>query len=375
MNDYYADLGVSRDASPEEIKRAYRKLARTLHPDVNGSPEAEEQFKKVAQAYDVLSDADKKRSYDMGSDPYGGAQGGFGAGFSFTDIMDAFFGGTGGPSRGPRSRVRRGDDALIRAEIDLRTAVFGGEHELVLDTAELCQTCRGSGSQPNSSRRTCDVCRGAGEVVAVQNTFLGQVRSARVCGTCQGFGDIITDPCFDCSGDGRVRTRRHLTMRVPAGVDSGTRIQLAGEGEVGRGGGPAGDLYVEVEVAPHPIFTRRGNDLHCQLDVPMTAAALGTTIEIETFDGPREVEVAAGTQSGATMTMRDLGVTRLRGTGRGALQVHIQVVTPTKLDDEQRDLLRQLATLRGEEAPDGRLSEPSHAGGFFGKLREAFTGR
>ncbi|MGZ4629702.1 DnaJ domain-containing protein, partial [Oryzihumus sp.] len=247
MNDYYQDLGVSRDASAEDIKRAYRRLARKLHPDVNSGPEAEDEFKRVSQAYDVLSDPEKKRAYDMGADPYGGQAGGFGQGFSFSDIMDAFFGGAaGGAARGPRSRKRRGQDALIRLEIDLSQAVFGAERELTIDTAVECGTCHGDGSQPGTGTRTCDVCGGRGEVQQVQRSFLGQVMTSRPCTACQGYGTVISDPCFECSGDGRVRTRRTLKIRVPAGVDTGTRIQLTGEGEVGQGAGPAGDLYVEI---------------------------------------------------------------------------------------------------------------------------------
>ncbi|MEO5608536.1 MAG: molecular chaperone DnaJ [Ornithinibacter sp.] len=375
MNDYYADLGVARDASPEDIKRAYRKAARRLHPDVNPGPEAEEQFKKVSQAYDVLSDADKKQSYDMGSDPYGGAHGGFGQGFSFSDIMDAFFGGQAGTAgRGPRSRTTRGQDALVRLDIDLGDAVFGGEKDLTIDTAVACATCHGDGRRPGTSTRTCDVCAGRGEIQQVQRSFLGQVMTTRPCMTCQGFGQIITDPCYECSGDGRVRTRRTLTLKVPAGVDTGTRIQLAGEGEVGHGAGPAGDLYVEVAVQPHGTFQRRGDDLHASVEVPMTAAALGASLEMETFDGTQELDLRRGTQSGDTITLRGLGVTHLRGQGRGDVIVHTMVHTPTKLDPEQEEILRQLAKARGEERPQGRVASPAE-GSIFGKLRDAFKAR
>lgn len=375
MNDYYQDLGVSRDASPEDIKRSYRRLARKLHPDVNPGAEAEEQFKRVSQAYDVLSDADKRQAYDMGSDPYAGAAAGFGQGFSFSDIMDAFFGGGagGGPQRGPRSRAQRGQDALVHVDIDLGEAVFGAETPLVIDTATVCSTCHGEGAQPGTGRRTCDVCGGRGEIQQVQRSFLGQVMTSRPCTACQGFGETIVSPCFECSGDGRVRTRRTMTIRVPAGVDTGTRIQLAAEGEVGPGGGPAGDLYVEVRVRPHDLFSRRGDDLHATLEVPMTAAALGSQVELQTFDGPRTVDVAPGAQSGEQLTMRGLGVTHLRGGGRGDVIVHMAVTTPRGLDEEQSELLRQLATLRGEERPAGRVSPADH--GLFGKLRDAFKTR
>jgi molecular chaperone DnaJ len=374
LNDYYQDLGVSRDATAEEIKRAYRKKARTLHPDVNPSPEAEEPFKKVSQAYDVLSDDEKRRAYDMGADPYAGGAAGFGQGFSFSDIMDAFFGaGATASSRGPRSRQRRGQDALVRLDVDLADAVFGAQKDLTIETAVVCSTCHGDGAQPGTSRRTCDVCGGRGEVQTVQRSFLGQVMTSRPCATCHGYGEVLVSPCFECSGDGRVRTRRTLTIRVPAGVDTGTRIQLGGEGEVGPGGGPAGDLYVEVAVRPHATFHRRGDDLHCTVELPMTAAALGTTLKLDTFDGIDELEVKPGTQPGDAMTLRGLGVTHLRGTGRGDLIVHTSVQTPTRLDEQQEELLRQLASLRGEERPEGKLA-PANPG-LLGKLRDAFKAK
>ncbi len=372
MSDYYEDLGVSRDASVEEIKRAYRRLARKLHPDVNQTTEAEERFKRVSQAYEVLSDPDKRHAYDLGVDPFAAAgAGGFnGQGFSFSDVMDAFFGGATTTARGPRSRVHRGQDALVRVEIDLQAAVFGSEEELTIETAVRCSTCGGDGCQPGTGLRQCAMCRGRGEVQSVQRSFLGQVMTSRPCQNCHGYGTVIAHPCFECSGQGRVRTRRTLTLRVPPGVDSGTRIQLAGEGEVGTGGGPPGDLYVEVAVRPHPTFTRRGDDLHCTVEIPMTAAALGTSIELETFDGPHSLDVPAGTQPGDVFALKSLGVTHLRGTGRGDLLVHAVVQTPTRLTEGQEDLLRQLAALRGEERPVGRLTETDK--GLLGKLREAF---
>ena len=217
MNDYYQELGVSRDATAEEIKRAYRKMARKLHPDVNPGPEAEEEFKKVSQAYDVLGDPEKRRSYDMGADPYASGAASFGQGFSFSDIMDAFFGaGAGASQRGPRSRQRRGQDALVRLDIDLADAVFGAERELTVETAVVCGTCHGDGAQPGTSRRTCDVCGGRGEIQQVQRSFLGQVMTSRPCMTCHGYGEVLVSPCFECSGDGRVRPPRPHRQAAPA---------------------------------------------------------------------------------------------------------------------------------------------------------------
>ena len=373
MNDYYAVLGVSRDASQEEIKKAYRKLARRLHPDVNPGPEAEEEFKRVSQAYDVLSDPQKRRQFDTGSDPFasgGGAGFGAGAGFSFSDVMDAFFGAGATGARGPRPRVQRGQDALVRLDIDLSKAVFGSEEELTLDTAVGCGRCGGDGAEPGTGRQTCPICKGAGEIQQVQRSFLGQVMTSRPCVNCQGFGSTLTDPCHDCSGDGRVRTRRSLTLKVPAGVDTGTRIQLTGEGEVGPGNGPRADLYVEIRVVNHEVYTRRGDDLHASVELPMAAAALGTTIKLSTFDGMQDLDIKAGTQSGDVLTLRGLGVTHLRHGGRGDLLVHATVQTPTRLTEEQQELLRQFAALRGEERPEGRLAPANK--GLFGKLRDAF---
>lgn len=375
MNDYYADLGVSRTATLEEIKTAYKRKARRLHPDVNPGPEAEEEFKKVSQAYDVLSDQGKRAAYDRGQDPYAGAAQGFGQGFTFTDIMDAFFGGGAAGGRGPRSRTQRGQDALIRLDIDLATAVFGGEETLTFDTAVQCRTCEGAGAQPGTSTRTCSVCGGRGEVQQVQRSFLGQVMTSRPCQACRGYGDVIEHPCFDCSGEGRVRTRRELTIKVPAGVDSGTRIQLAGESEVGPFGGEAGDLYVEIAVAPHESFTRRGDDLHCRVEVPMTAAALGATLPVETFDGPVEVDVPEGTQPGQTVTLPGLGVGHLRAQGRGDVVVHLDVRVPTRLTATQRELLVQLAAERGETDPEGRMATTGSHAGRAGKFWDALRGR
>ncbi len=383
MSDYYELLGVSRDAGPDEIKKAYRRLARQLHPDVNPDPQTQERFKQVTAAYEVLSDPRKKEMYDLGGDPLGAAGGGFGgagAGFSFTDIMDAFFGQGG--ARGPRPRMRRGQDALIRLDVQLAEAAFGSTQELTVDTAVVCQRCAGSGAAEGSEPVTCETCGGRGEVTQVQRSFLGEIRTARPCPACRGHGTVIPNPCPECAGDGRVRSRRTITVKIPAGVDAGTRVQLAGQGEVGPGGGPAGDLFVEIDVAPHAVFNRRGDDLICEVHLPMTAAALGTRVDLPTLEsdtGAPDVEatvpldVRAGTQSGEQLSVRGRGVPRLRGAGRGDLVVQVIVDTPTKLDDEQEELLRRLAKLRDEERPTGHFV-PSHKG-VFGRLRDAFGQR
>jgi molecular chaperone DnaJ len=385
--DLYAILGVSNDADADTIKKAYRKLARQLHPDVNPDPEAAARFQEVGRAYEVLSDPQKRAAYDRGGDVFSGVGGfGQGAGFSFTDIMDAFFGGAGaGQARGPRPRVRRGQDALIRLEVSLAEAAFGVTRELKVDTAVVCSTCLGEGTAPGTHAQTCETCRGAGEVAHVQRSFLGEIRTLRPCAACRGFGTIIPDPCRECSGDGRVRSRRTLSVKIPAGVDTGTRVQLSDEGEVGPGGGPPGDLYVEIQVARHDTFTRHGNNLHCTVTIPMTAAALGTTIELPTLEAdviPPEgattdlqtsfqLDIRPGTQSGTEQVLRGLGVPGLRG-GRGDLIVTIAVETPTRLDPRQEELLRELAAIRDEEQPAARL-KPGGRKGAFGRLRDALN--
>src|SRR4051794_29559861 len=375
--DYYAVLGLARGATDNEIKRAYRRLARDLHPDVNPDPAAKERFQEVNRAYQALTDPEKRRIVDLGGDPFdtaGAGMGGspFGAGFGgLGDIMDAFFGG-GTATRGPRSRVRAGGDALIRVELDLDETVFGTTKELTVDTAVLCTSCSGAGTAPGTHPVTCATCSGRGEVQSVQRSFLGQVVSTRSCPTCAGTGQVIPDPCPECGGDGRVRARRTIQVKVPAGVEDGMRIRLTGHGEVGSGGGPAGDLYVEIHERPHPVFTRDGEDLHCRVTLPVTAAALGTTLSLRTLDGEQEVDIRPGTQSGSVLTLRGQGAPRLRATGRGNLLVHVEVQTPTKLDPEQEKLLRELALLRGEDQPgSSRESQQS----LFSRVRDAFNGR
>src|SRR3954451_7154145 len=383
--DYYGILGVGSDAGPDEIKRAYRRLARELHPDVNPDAAAQERFAEVSAAYEVLSDPEKRRIVDLGGDPLsnGAAAGAAGAPFSASglgDIMDAFFGGGaagGGRGRGPRSRVQPGADALIRLQLTLEECATGVTRDLAVDTAVVCPECTGSVATPGSGTAMCDICGGRGEVQSVQRSFLGQVVTSRPCPNCRGFGEVIPDPCRQCGGDGRVRSRRNVGVRIPAGVADGMRVRLAHQGEVGPGGGPAGDLYVEVDEVPHDVFTRDGADLHCTVQLPMTAAALGTTLDLPTLSGTEELRIEPGTQTGTVRTLRGKGMPRLRSTGRvdgqGDLMVHVDVVVPTRLDREQTELLRSLAALRGEEQPD--LAAGGRHEGLFSRLRDSFGGR
>ncbi|TWS25987.1 molecular chaperone DnaJ [Tsukamurella sputi] len=385
--DYYRILGVDSKASDQEIKRAYRKLARELHPDVNPDEAAQEKFRDVSDAYEVLSDPEKRRIVDMGGDPldsspgagFGGA-GGFGGGFSggLGDVFEAFFGGgMGGGGRGPRGRVREGNDALIRMELDLDECANGVSRELTVDTAILCDKCHGSGTEGDSKPSTCPTCRGAGEVQSVQRSFLGQVMTSRPCPTCSGVGEIIENPCGKCSGDGRVRTRRNLTVKIPAGVGDGMRVRLAGQGEVGPGGGPAGDLYVEVTEREHEFLTRDGSTLHVTARVPMFDAALGAEVTVPTvIDGELTVEVAPGTQTGDTKVLRGHGMPQVNSQVRGNLVVHFDVAVPTRLDKKQADKLRELKALFPGEGPHAaRRGGPDQGGGIFSRLRDTFAGR
>jgi molecular chaperone DnaJ len=371
--DYYGLLGVGRDATPEELKRAYRKLARELHPDVNPDTAAQDRFKAVTTAYEVLSDPEKRRIVDLGGDPLAQGAGTAGNPFSgfggFGDVFEAFFGGSGtmGGGRGRRSRVRQGADALLPLSLTLEEAAFGVRRELTVETAVVCDTCHGNGCAPGTSPRTCQTCGGLGEIQSVQRSFLGQVMTSRPCSACAGTGEQIPSPCPTCGTEGRVRARRTITVDVPAGIEEGMRIRLSGQGEVGPGGGPAGDLYVEVSEVPHETFARDGADLHCTIAVPVSAAALGTDLVLATLDGDEKLDIRAGTQGGTVLTMRGKGVPRLRSSARGDLYVHVEVQTPTKLDEAQERLLREFAALRNED-----VSVNTKNPGLFGKVRDAF---
>ncbi|ANJ27228.1 molecular chaperone DnaJ [Agromyces aureus] len=366
MADHYEVLGVSREATPDEIKKAYRRLARELHPDVNPGAEASERFKSVTHAYDVLSDPKQRQQYDLGD------QGGFGGGQGFGgfgDIFETYFGGAQ-QSRGPRSRRERGQDALIRVEVGLDEVIFGTHRDIEVDTAVVCQTCHGSCCQPGTSPVTCDICHGTGSIQRAVRSLLGNVMTSSPCGTCRGYGTVIATPCVTCQGQGRVRARRTVPVDIPAGVDTGVRLQMPGSGEAGPAAGPNGDLYLEIKVKNHDVFSRNGDDLLATLAVSMTDAILGTTAKIEALDGDVEVEIKAGLQSGEILTVKDRGVSKLRGSGRGDLRIGVQVLTPTKLSTKERDLVQQFASSKKAPAP-----ELSHfQQGLFARLRDKFLG-
>jgi len=363
--DHYEVLGVDRNATPEEIKKAYRRLARELHPDVNPSAEAQERFKLVTHAYDVLSDPQQREQYDLGPQAgFGGAQG-FGG---FGDIFETFFGGGGGGARGPKSRRERGQDALLRVEVDLDEVIFGAHRDLEVDTAVICETCHGSCCQPGTAPVTCDICHGTGQIQRSVRSLLGNVMTSSPCGSCRGYGTVIATPCVTCQGQGRVRARRTVAVDIPAGVDTGLRLQMPGSGEAGPAGGPNGDLYLEIKVRHHDVFSRDGDDLLCTLEVSMTDAILGKQTTVKALDGDIPVELRPGTQSAEILTVKGRGITRLRGSGRGDLRIGVQVVTPAKLDRKERELIEQFAAHRKPEAPTLAHFQQ----GLFAKLRDRF---
>jgi molecular chaperone DnaJ len=379
--DYYGILGVESNASEQEIKKAYRKLARKYHPDVNpGDEEAAEKFREASLAQEVLLDPQKRRVVDMGSDPMeqqgGGGAGGFGGGFGgggLGDIFAEFFGGAGGgQGRGPRSRVQPGNDALLRTGITLEEAYAGMRKTVTVDTAVLCDRCSGSGSASKAKPVTCTGCGGAGEIQEVQRSFLGNVMTSRPCPQCQGFGEVITDPCNHCGGDGRVKKRRDLTVNIPAGIGDGMRIRMADQGEVGHGGGPAGDLYVEVHTQKHPVFERDADDLHVSVRVPMVDAALGTNFPVEHLDGETlNIDIDPGTQPGEAIELDGKGMPRLRTDGHGKLYAHVDVVVPTNLDKKTKEMLEQIRDKR-EEATKVQSADDNDGEGFFDRLRDKF---
>ncbi len=371
--DFYAVLGVPRDATDDEIKRAYRKLARESHPDANpDDPGAEERFKEIQLAYEVLKDPEKRERYDRfgvnglrgagpGDDPFGfGQMGGLG------DLFEAFFGGSvfGQAQRGGGRTVRRGNDGEAVLDLEFTEAVFGVHKDLKVRLAVPCATCAGTGARPGTSPTTCSVCGGTGEVRRVRQSILGQMVTASPCGRCGGTGEEIASPCSDCRGEGRRTEERTYTVEVPAGVDDGNTLRLTGRGHAGPRGGPAGDLFVHLRVRPHPRFTREGTTLVDELHLGVAQAALGVTLSYETLDSAEELVVPHGTQTGRQFVVRGRGVPRVDGRGRGDLVVRVVVDTPTELTREQEDVLRQFAELRGEQVAE-------HRGGLFSRFRSA----
>lgn len=381
--DYYEVLGVSRDASEEEIKKAYRRLARKYHPDVNkDDPEAEAKFKEISEAYRILSDPQTRAQYDRfghaafdgaqgagpgpgqgGFDPFGGF-GGFGGFGDFDDIFDMFFGG--GTQRRRSSGPKPGADLRYDLELSFEEAAFGLETEIEVPRTERCGRCQGRGAEPGTLIRDCPQCGGRGEIRDVRQTPFGRFVNVHPCPHCRGEGKVIDEPCRECRGAGVVTRRRKIKVKVPAGVDTGFRLRLAGEGEAGERGGPPGDLYVFITVRPHEFFQRKGTDVYCEVPISFAQAALGDEIEVPTLNGKVTLKVPEGTQTGTQFRLRGHGVPDPRGYGRGDQYVTVRVVTPTRLTPRQKELLREFARAGGDEAPDGK--------GFFGRMKDALKG-
>lgn len=364
--DFYDILGVPRDSSEEEIRTAYRKLAHKYHPDKTGGDKAaEDKFKGINEAYGVLKNKEKRAQYDrfgqagLGGAGFAGSSSGFGAGSPFEDIFDAFFGGarTQGAARAPS----QGDDLEYPMRITLREAAFGTKENIRFNRTEHCGECHGSGAQAGSGMDTCSQCGGAGQVRMSQGFF----SITRTCPRCQGAGRIVAHPCRSCGGSGKVRGERELAMDIPAGVDTGSRMRVTGEGEPGRNGGPRGDLYVLIEVEPDPVFDREGNDVHCDVPIHFPQAILGATITVPTLEGEAELKIPSGTQSGTLFKLRGLGIPDLRGYRKGDQIVRLQVETPAKLTKDQKELIRQFDELSSSK------TYPLHRR-FMDKLKKSF---
>jgi molecular chaperone DnaJ len=358
MPDPYEILGVARNASSEDIKRVYRTLARQHHPDTNSDPGAEERFKDITMAYEILSDPDKRQRYDMFGDERGAS--GFGGFGDISDLFSSFFGGTvSGRSRGPD----RGADVVAEVEVTLQEAAVGIERDIDVRTLSECDVCQGTGAAPGTFPSRCSSCGGSGEVRQVRRSVFGNVMTATTCPRCHGSGEEISSPCSRCAGAGRIEVTETLTLSIPAGVDDGAQLRVTGRGQAGVRGGRSGDLYVLIRVAPDDVFRRVGDDLGCEVTVPMSTAALGGEIYIPTLEDPELMEIRPGTQSGQVLTLRGKGMPRLRGRGHGDLVALVRVETPVGLDAEQEDLLRRLAELRDEGVAEK---------GFLHKIKDAF---
>jgi molecular chaperone DnaJ len=371
--DYYEVLGVSRDADEREIKAAFRKLAKKYHPDLNpDDKEAEAKFKEVNEAYEVLSDPAKKAKYDQFGHAAFDQNGGFGGGGGFADFGDIFgdifgdfFGGGFGGSRPQRTGPKAGSDLKIKLDITFEEAAFGTKKDIKINRIEKCHVCDGSGAKEGTGKKTCPTCNGTGSIRTVQRTPFGQFASSRTCTTCGGVGEVVEDPCTACSGSGKERKSRKLSINIPAGVDTGSVIPLRGEGNHGERGGPAGDLYVYINVKPHEIFERDGYDIWCEIPISFAKAALGGPIEVPTIDGKVKYEVPEGTQTGTVFRLRNKGIKNLRGSGKGDQYVRVKIEVPKKLTEKQRTILRQFAEEMGEKNEADKK-------GFFGKMKDAF---
>ncbi|RKN78971.1 molecular chaperone DnaJ [Paenibacillus ginsengarvi] len=368
--DLYEVLGVGKEASDDEIKKAYRRLARQYHPDVNKAADAEEKFKEAKEAYEVLSDNQKREHYDRfgTTDPNQG-MGGFGGGAQdfggFGDIFDMFFGG-GGQRRNPNA-PQRGADLQYTMTIEFKEAVFGKELDIQIPRTESCDNCHGSGAKPGTKPETCSTCRGTGQQEVVQNTAFGRIVNRRVCSSCNGQGSIIKDKCSSCHGAGKIKRQRKIHVKVPAGVDDGAQLRVSGEGEGGTKGGPPGDLYIVIRVKSHDFFEREGDDIFCEVPLTFAQAALGDEIEIPTLSEKVKLKIPAGTQTGTYFRLKGKGVPRLRGYGQGDQQVKVVVVTPTNLNEQQKELLRDLAKQNGEHTHEQNQT-------IFERMKKAFLG-
>lgn len=371
--DYYEVLGVGKSATKDEIKKAYRKLSKQYHPDINKAEDAAEQFKEVKEAYEVLSDDQKRAHYDQfgHTDPNQGFGGGgdFGGGFGgFEDIFNTFFGGGGGGRRRDPNAPRQGADLQYTMTLTFEEAVFGKETDIQIPREEECETCHGSGAKPGTKPETCQHCHGSGQINVEQNTPFGRIVNRRTCQHCNGTGKEIKHKCSTCGGQGKVKKRRKIHVKIPAGIDDGQQLRVSGQGEAGINGGPPGDLYVVFHVRDHEFFERDGEDIYCEMPITFSQAALGDDVEIPTLHGKVKLKVPAGTQTGTKFRLKGKGVPNVRGYGIGDQHVIIRVITPTKLSDKQKQLLREFAEVSGK-VPNG-----GHEDSFFSKVKRAFKG-